>query len=91
MLHNQNSLRTSASSTLVRSSQALGSRSWVRPPEGNIKCNVDVAVFDLASHFGYGCIVRNSVGVVLDAVFGNMSGSFFPSLAEVISNREALY
>lgn len=65
-------------------------RSWVRPPDGLFKCNIDAAVFDLSSHFGFGCIVRNSLGVVVDAVFGNLAGSFSPSLAEALTVREAL-
>lgn len=41
-------------------------------------------------HFGFGCIVRNSCGVVVDASFGNIVGSFSPTLAEALSIREAL-
>lgn len=47
-------------------------------------------MFDLSSSFGFGCIVRNSLGVVVDAIFGNLVGSFSPTLAEALTVREAL-
>lgn len=41
------------------------SLTWSRPPEGTIKCNVDVASFNNNSIMGYGICFRNSSGVLI--------------------------
>lgn len=89
-MHHQSFLISKVSDDLVTSPQFLGPITWIRPSEGVVKCNVVAAVVDLFSCFGYGCVVHNSFGVVLDAIFGKFRGSFCPSLAEAISIREAL-
>lgn len=90
MLHHQSSAISNVYDYLVTFPQSLRPESWSRPQEGVVKCNVDVVVVDLLSHVGYGCVVRNSFEVVLDAVYVNSRGYFCPSLAETSSIREAL-
>lgn len=39
--------------------------SWVKPPTGTTKCNVDAAMFDNNTIMGYGMCFRNSLGQLL--------------------------
>ncbi|XP_073152648.1 uncharacterized protein [Henckelia pumila] len=78
----------SAGHSLVKTQ--LGFPSWKRPPENVLKCNVEAAVFESSSHIGYGCIVRNSDDVVIDATYGTLMRRFNPTTAEALSIKEAL-
>ncbi|XP_073121019.1 uncharacterized protein [Henckelia pumila] len=72
------------------STSQIGFRRWKKPPENVLKCNVDAAVIDNYSHFGYGCVLRNTYGVVIAATHGRLQGHLNAMLAEALSIREAL-
>ncbi|XP_073132699.1 uncharacterized protein [Henckelia pumila] len=63
---------------------------WQRPPEHFLKCNVDAAVHTSPPHVGFGCIIRDSHGIVLAATQGRMHGNYDPAMAEALAIREAL-
>ncbi|XP_073119607.1 uncharacterized protein [Henckelia pumila] len=64
--------------------------SWTKPPINFVKCNVDAAVFKDPPRMGYGCIIRDSSGVVIKAICGCFPGIFTSIMAEAMSIREAL-
>lgn len=83
---------SSADSTIVNHSSIYlpDSRRWQKPPQHVLKCNVDAAVFLNSTQIGFGCILRNFQGVVIEATHGIISGCFNSTLAEALSIREAL-
>lgn len=56
---------------------------WVKPPSGVLKCNVDAAIFQSNSIAGYGLCFRNSMGQFLlgKSAFSTSSGSVFEAEA----------
>lgn len=89
-VYDQKSMSNLLHDVSENSHTCLGSRQWIKPPEGVLKCNVDAFVSVHSSFFGFGCVMRNSFGVVLVVVHGNLVEKFDPSFAEAISVREAL-
>ncbi|XP_073154078.1 uncharacterized protein [Henckelia pumila] len=63
---------------------------WCPPPTNFFKCNVDAAVFRDPHRMGFGCIIRDSLGVFFSAVCGTFPGSFSSTTAEALAIREAL-
>ncbi|XP_060969449.1 uncharacterized protein LOC115713093 [Cannabis sativa] len=66
-----------------------GAELWTKPISG-IKLNVDAAIFDQDHKFGYGCVMRNSMGGLIAAIAGCKIGRVSPELAEVMGIQEAL-
>ncbi|XP_073132182.1 uncharacterized protein [Henckelia pumila] len=64
--------------------------SWTNPPINFLKCNVDAVIFKDPPRMGYGCIVRNHSGVVINAICGCITGDFNPTTAEAMGVHEAL-
>lgn len=85
ILHSQWILGKHVAAGLGISHQQLGSKTWIKPPEGVVKCNVDAALLDYSLHFGYGCIVRNSLGVVIATTHSTLLGHFNSIIAEALS------
>ncbi|KAJ8753622.1 hypothetical protein K2173_022863 [Erythroxylum novogranatense] len=71
-----------------------------RPPEGTtiwqppalawVKINVDAVTVVDGSSTGYGCIARDSSGLVLRVRIGRLEGAFRPKIAEALAIKEAL-
>ncbi|XP_073152693.1 uncharacterized protein [Henckelia pumila] len=70
--------------------QSIGACIWQRPPEHVLKCNVDATLLPDPPLVGFGCLVRDSYGIVLAAIHGRVHGSNDPALAEALAIREAL-
>ncbi|XP_073137785.1 uncharacterized protein [Henckelia pumila] len=68
----------------------IGSRTWIMPLDNILKCNVDAAVIDRFPHIGYGCVLRDSNGIVIAATHGILQGNFNSTVNEALSIREAL-
>lgn len=62
---------------------------WSKPLSPVLKCNVDADIFSNPPRMGFWCLVRDSSGHVVDAIYGCLLGSF-SSMAEALSVREAL-
>uniref|UniRef100_A0A803NNS8 RNase H type-1 domain-containing protein n=1 Tax=Cannabis sativa TaxID=3483 RepID=A0A803NNS8_CANSA len=63
---------------------------WTKTVYPRIKVNVDGAVFLDSRHFGYGCVARDSLGMVVKAKHGSKEVVFEPLLVEAMSIKEAL-
>ncbi|XP_031121223.1 uncharacterized protein LOC116024469 [Ipomoea triloba] len=61
---------------------------WHPPPEGWVKCNVDVSLRE--SSMGYGAVLRNHQGQFVAALSGRLFCDRDPYLAESIAVKEAL-
>nr|GMD14363.1 dof zinc finger protein DOF4.5-like [Ipomoea batatas] len=55
--------------------------SWMPPVEGNLKCNVDAAIFN--DYVSFGAVLRNYEGKFVEACRGNGVGDYHPSLSSV--------
>ncbi|XP_060959451.1 uncharacterized protein LOC133030657 [Cannabis sativa] len=66
-----------------------GAELWLKPSVG-IKLNVDAAIFESSSKYGFGCVVRDTEGTLTVAFAGVKTGSVSPELAEAMGIREAL-
>ena len=64
--------------------------SWVKPPAGLFKVNVDVIIFQNQCNIGMGCIIRDEQGRFVSAFAKRMTGLFSPKEAESLLFREAL-
>ncbi|XP_019179933.1 PREDICTED: uncharacterized protein LOC109175136 [Ipomoea nil] len=62
--------------------------SWSPPPSGNLKCNVDAAIFSGGA--GYGAVIRDHNGRFIAAKGGHIEGTHDPFTAEAIAVKEAL-
>ncbi|KAK6128265.1 hypothetical protein DH2020_037992 [Rehmannia glutinosa] len=67
-----------------------GAAVWNKPKQGELKCNVDGAIFSHEDRVGYGCVVRNFKGEFVAAKKGVLQGINDPEIVEAISFREAL-
>ncbi|XP_073120922.1 uncharacterized protein [Henckelia pumila] len=63
---------------------------WTFPPENFVKCNVDAALFKDPPRMGYGCIIRDASGAIINAKYGCFQGNFLSSTVEALGVREAL-
>ncbi|KAJ8762002.1 hypothetical protein K2173_006604 [Erythroxylum novogranatense] len=69
---------------------AAGVHAWQPPALEWVKINVDVATTVDGSYTGYGCIARDSSGLVLGVRIGRLEGAFRPKIAEALAIKEAL-
>ncbi|XP_073153987.1 uncharacterized protein [Henckelia pumila] len=77
-------------SSLSLPQESLANVHWLKPPYPSLKCNVDAALFENPPRMGFGCILRDHLGLVVAAIHGVILGSFSPSTAEALGIREAL-
>ncbi|XP_047979145.1 uncharacterized protein LOC125221058 [Salvia hispanica] len=63
---------------------------WVKPQNGVLKCNIDVVLFTGQRKVGCGAVVRDSEGMVVAAMCGQVGRVADPSMAELLSLRELL-
>ncbi|XP_062100181.1 uncharacterized protein LOC133806062 [Humulus lupulus] len=71
-------------------SPADGRLSWVKPPLGALKINVDAAIFSAAATYSFACIVRDHEGAFVEAFSVCRAGVVSPGLGEALGVREAL-
>jgi len=64
--------------------------SWVKPPGGTIKCNMDAAIFQNNAVAGYGICYRNSEGELLLGKSAIIHSSLSVLEAEAIALLEAM-
>lgn len=62
--------------------------SWLCPPQGRLKCNVDAALADDSVSFG--AVIRDHAGKFVAACAGQMNCARYPYLAESMAVKEAL-
>ena len=67
-----------------------GAFSWNKPHPGDLKINVDAALFPDSASAGIACLARNHDGLLLEARTRIFSGLTNPEIAEAIGVREAL-
>ncbi|XP_073120318.1 uncharacterized protein [Henckelia pumila] len=89
-LHAQWMLVHQRHSLSIRLQVPLAENNWLKPPSHSHKCNVDAALFENPPRMGFGCIVRDHLGLVSASIHGVLPGSFSPSTAEALGIREAL-
>ncbi|XP_062102834.1 uncharacterized protein LOC133812999 [Humulus lupulus] len=71
-------------------SPADGRLSWVKPPLGALKINVDAAIFSAAATYSFAGIVRDHEGAFVEAFSVCRAGVVSPELGEALGVREAL-
>ncbi|XP_073132804.1 uncharacterized protein [Henckelia pumila] len=62
---------------LQQTPQFVHSTIWKPPPANYLKCNTDVVVFEGEEYIGFDCILRNSHGLVIDAIYGTLRSFSF--------------
>ncbi|XP_060974306.1 uncharacterized protein LOC133039424 [Cannabis sativa] len=67
-----------------------GKDHWTKPLFTKLKINVDGAIFESETRFGFGFIVRDSVGKLILAASGSKLGAVSPEIAEVVGMKEVL-
>ncbi|KAM6558367.1 hypothetical protein CsatA_027606 [Cannabis sativa] len=55
-----------------------------------VKINVDEAIFQEQNKFGFGCVTRDTNGMLLEAISASRFGVVKPEIAETIGIKEAL-
>ncbi|KAM6582578.1 hypothetical protein CsatB_009580 [Cannabis sativa] len=63
---------------------------WKKPISHMVKINVDGAIFQEQNKFGFGCVARDSNGLLLEAISDSRFGVVKPEIAEIIGIKEAL-
>ncbi|XP_060959468.1 uncharacterized protein LOC133030669 [Cannabis sativa] len=63
---------------------------WTKPLLTKFKINVDGAIFESENRFGFGFIVRDSAGKLVQAVSGSKIGVVAPEIVEVVGMKEVL-
>uniref|UniRef100_A0A803P370 Reverse transcriptase n=1 Tax=Cannabis sativa TaxID=3483 RepID=A0A803P370_CANSA len=63
---------------------------WSKPTGNKIMVNVDDAIFEAQQRFGFGCVARNPVGHLLEAISDSRIGMVLPEIVEIIGMKEAL-
>ncbi|XP_019195641.1 PREDICTED: uncharacterized protein LOC109189303 [Ipomoea nil] len=75
-------------SSIVREGTATTAAAWKPPPRGNLKCNVDAAIFSGGA--GFSAVLRDHTGSFVAAKSGHVVGIQDPFIAELIAAKEAL-
>ncbi|KAM6584005.1 hypothetical protein CsatB_011007 [Cannabis sativa] len=75
---------------LLATGDISSTSSWRKPDVFTVKVNVDGAIFEAQQKFGFGCVARNSSGILLEAFFASRWGCVSAEIAEVIGIKEAL-
>ncbi|KAM6589465.1 hypothetical protein CsatA_012070 [Cannabis sativa] len=63
---------------------------WKKPISNMVKINVDGAIFQEQNKFGFGCVARDTNGMLLEAISASRFGVVKPEIAETIGIKEAL-
>ncbi|XP_060961018.1 uncharacterized protein LOC133031516 [Cannabis sativa] len=63
---------------------------WRKPIVHMVKINVDGAIFQNQNKFGFGCVARDTNGLLLEAISESRLGVVKPVIAETIGIKEAL-
>lgn len=66
-------------------------RTWIKPPMGCLKANVDAAIFPGNQGAGLGCVVHDLDGCCKGYRIHNVIGIEDLKIAEALSVREALF
>lgn len=66
-----------------------GAESWIKPVMGDLKVNLDAALFAKAATHSAACLARDHTGRVVDAFSKCKVGLLAPELAEAMGFREA--
>ncbi|XP_062107623.1 uncharacterized protein LOC133818639 [Humulus lupulus] len=69
---------------------ADGQASWTKPPQGQLKVNVDAALFRETNSFSFVGVARDHLGAFVEVFSVCRLGLVSPELAEVMGIREAL-
>lgn len=67
-----------------------GCEHWTKPATNTIKINVDAAIFEESTRYGYAWVARNSEGSLVEAKVIGKHGRVNPEVAEIIGVKEAL-
>ncbi|KAM6584214.1 hypothetical protein CsatB_011216 [Cannabis sativa] len=67
-----------------------GAEQWQPPHGDSFKVNVDAAIFANTTQFGFGFVVRNSQGLLIEGVTKRFNGSATPEFVEALGVKEAL-
>ncbi|KAM6546071.1 hypothetical protein CsatB_026807 [Cannabis sativa] len=63
---------------------------WKKPNSHMVKINVDGAIFQEQNKFGFGCVARDTNGILLEAISASRFGVVKPEIAETIGIKEAV-
>lgn len=67
-----------------------GASAWKKPVSGQLKINVDVALFPTRNCFSFVCLARDHNGQFVEAISSCRDGILSPELAEAVGVREAI-
>lgn len=70
--------------------QADGAASWLPPLSGELKLNLDGALFEEQNRYGVGLVVRDEKGLLVEARTKLFVGTVQPEIAEAVGFKEAL-
>lgn len=70
--------------------QVEGMEQWKCPNNGIIKVNIVAVIFEDSDSYSYSRLARNHLGELVDAFANDRQGRIDPTIAEVMSIKEAL-
>ena len=70
--------------------QLLAPSRWVRPDCGCLKCNIDGTVFAESLKVGFGYLIRDDRGMLIQSSSKTIPGCFSPIIVEAMALREAV-
>ncbi|KAM6547674.1 hypothetical protein CsatB_019350 [Cannabis sativa] len=89
-LGNWQNAQSNGLSPLLNVNIGNGKEHWTKPLLTKFKINVDGAIFERETRFGFGFIVRDSAGRLIHAGCGSKLGAVSPEIAEVVGMKEVL-
>ncbi|XP_060965224.1 uncharacterized protein LOC115719983 [Cannabis sativa] len=89
-LDNWQNAQSNGSIPLLNVNVSNGREHWTKPIFTKFKINVDGALFKAENRFGFGFIVRDKDGKLVEAVSSSKTGVVSPEIVEVVGMKEAL-
>ncbi|XP_031094430.1 uncharacterized protein LOC115998901 [Ipomoea triloba] len=77
-------------SALISNTAVLDSTSWLPPPPGYLKLNIDVSMAVHHRRMGFGWVCRDETGIVVGVRMNSMMGLYSVREAEAMGAREVL-